>query len=132
MNKIQLLSLKNNRAFELASKSAVRYSCRYFTIFVSKIPEDSNKYTNKDIAQNSKPIFYGFKVSKKYGKAAERNLLKRRIKSAIYSNFSENYYGFSVIFIPKKLISELDYHEIEDQLIRGINWCRRRIDGEAI
>lgn len=151
MKKIKLLSLKNQKAFDFASRrqfnlpshlnsqvdsvtssrEVIKYSCRFFTIIVSGIFAEQNeiceKITKKNIHDSDSPIFYGFKISKKIGKSHERNLLKRRLKNIYLKFFQVNYRKLSIIFIPKIQIKDLNFDSLEQEMIRGINWCMRKI-----
>lgn len=151
MKKIKLLSLKNQKAFDFASKrelkfpfhlnsqidsapsnrEVIKYSCRFFTIIVYGIFAEKNeickKITKKNILDSDNPIFYGFKISKKIGKSHERNLLKRRLKNIYLKFFQVNYRKLSIIFIPKIQIKDLNFDSLEQELIRGINWSMRKL-----
>ncbi len=127
MTKVGLLALKNQKAFDFKSKEAVRYSCRFFTFLSAKISSEENIIARKNAALVENPIFYGFKISKKYGNSVKRNLLKRRLKNIYLKFFQQNYSKISIIFIPKHQIKELEYKDLENEVFRAFNWIMKRL-----
>ncbi|MDX1924838.1 MAG: ribonuclease P protein component [Rickettsiaceae bacterium] len=126
MNKIQLLSLKNQKAFDLAAKTAIKYSCVFFTVLLSNIHTDPENLSTKNLKPGRLPVFYGFKISKKIGKSHERNLIKRRLKNIYLKFFQNSYHKVSIMFIPKRVFKDLSFVKIEEEMIKAINWCIRR------
>ena len=53
-------------------------------------------------ASNAKQTKVGFSVSKKYGKAAKRNRIRRQMKAAVSTLIGRVVDGYNVIFIPRK------------------------------
>ena len=53
-------------------------------------------------ASNIKQTKFGFSVSKKYGKAVNRNRIRRQMKAAVSTVASRVKEGYNVIFIPRK------------------------------
>lgn len=121
MNKVKLYSLKNQSSFNEISKVAVKYVCRYFILCIADTPENYINLSRK-IENDKNIIFYGFKVSRKYGKSVDRNLLKRRMKNIYHSVFQENYKPLGIIFIPRSQIKSLNFDEIKDQTKKAIIW----------
>lgn len=85
-------------------------------------------YSKKKKYQNSAFIIYvykhsrnfyrfGFSVSKKYGKANKRNLIKRRLKYIIDTNKKRIKEGYDFIVIPKYEIIDYDFKRIKDEFL---------------
>ena len=95
--------LKKNRQFSYIFRKGERFSTRNFNLFII-----DSKYKNYKI---------GYSNSKKEGKANKRNLLKRRMKEIVRINrLPSNNYNY--ILQAKNSATELDYKEIENQLIK--------------
>ena len=58
---------------------------------------------------------FGFSISKKIGKANERNLLKRRLREICRLNYSK-LNGVDIIIIPKKHVTAYDYLKLKKTL----------------
>jgi ribonuclease P protein component len=127
LTNVRLLSLKNQKAFDSKSKEAVRYSCRFFTIFLSKFSNDEHIITSKKIDETLESVIYGFKISRKIGNSVARNLLKRRLKNIYLKFFQVNYHKVSIIFIPKQAIKDIEYNLLEEEMFRAINWALKRV-----
>ncbi len=127
--KIQLLSLKNQKAFDSTSKKAVKFASRLFVILITKIADlaEPEFLSNKKFQTEKSPIYLSFKVSKKYGKANQRNLLKRRIKHIMQLHMQENYSPISLIFIPRAALKTVEYTALKTELVSAINWCKRKL-----
>lgn len=95
--------LKKNRQFSYIFRKGERFSTRNFNLFII-----DSKYKNYKI---------GYSISKKEGKANKRNLLKRRMKEIVRINrLPSNNHNY--ILQAKNSATELDYKEIENQLIK--------------
>lgn len=98
--------LKKKVQFNYIFRKGEKISSKYFNLFVTK-----SKYNNYKI---------GYSISKKIGKANKRNLLKRRLKEIVRLNkLPEN--GKNYILQAKIGASELNYQEIEKQIVRLFN-----------
>ena len=98
--------LKKQVQFNYIFRKGERKSSKFFTLFVVK-----SKFSNYKI---------GYSISKKVGKANKRNLLKRRLKEIVRLNhLPQN--GFNYILMARVGSAELDYKEIEKQVIRLFN-----------
>ena len=53
-------------------------------------------------SSNSKQSKVGFSVSKKYGKAVQRNRIRRQLKAAVSAVMPNAREGFSAVLIPRK------------------------------
>ncbi len=93
--------LKLNRQFNYIYRKGERVHTKFFNLFVIK-----SKYPCYKI---------GFSVSKKEGKAHQRNLLKRRLREVVRINELPKQ-SFNYILQAKIGACELSYQEIEKQL----------------
>ena len=55
----------------------------------------------------------GFSVSKKNGKAHERNLIKRRLRAAAKEYLTEISRGYDLVFLARAPIKKANYQEIK-------------------
>ena len=53
-------------------------------------------------ASNGKTSKVGFSVSKKYGKAVQRNRIRRQLKAAVSDVMPNAKNGFNAVFIPRR------------------------------
>lgn len=96
-----------------------RLSLRKDTEF-TRVYKKNNAFFNRDftiLVKNNglnHPRF-GFSISKKVGKANERNLLKRRLREIVRLNYA-NLNGVDIIIIPKKHVASLDYNSLKKTL----------------
>lgn len=78
----------------------------------------SNKYFIVNKEQNNENIpKFGITFTKNIGNAVTRNKLKRRIKSIIDTNKKSYINNETYIIIAKKTALELNYKELENELI---------------
>lgn len=63
---------------------------------------------------------FGFSISKKIGKATERNKLKRRLREIVRLNY-KNLNGVDIVIIPKKHVTEFDYTRLKKTLGHVLN-----------
>lgn len=93
--------LKLNKQFNYIYKKGEKFRTRNFNLFILQ-----SKYQNYKI---------GYSISKKEGKANQRNLLKRRLREICRLNkLPQNYHNY--ILQAKQGACELNYNEIEKQL----------------
>ncbi len=59
---------------------------------------------------------FGFVVSKRLGKAVQRNKIKRRMKEAARLRLPQTRPGFDLVFIGRQPIRQADYAKIERTL----------------
>ncbi|MDI3548524.1 MAG: ribonuclease protein component [Halanaerobiales bacterium] len=95
-------SLKKNRDFKRVYSRG--RSCANHNLVLYYFPNNLDK--NR----------VGFSISKKIGKAVVRNKLRRRLREIIRlkNNLKE---GYDLIFIARKPVVKLDYHDLEKNVI---------------
>lgn len=99
-------TLRKNEDFKRVYKKSKHFYNRDFTILV------------KNNGVNSPRI--GFSISKKVGKAYQRNKLKRRLRSIVYNNY-RNINNVDIIVIPKKHTTDFTYDKLKSSLGHVLN-----------
>lgn len=123
-----LISLKNQRKFDLVNRKGKKVSAKYFTLVIARNfdliknldPATNNRLTsnvaNKPISNNFSPTFLGMKVSKKLSKkACIRNKIKRRIRHLIRLMLKDpdlDLVKTAIIFIPYKNFEAVNFAEL--------------------
>ena len=98
--------LKKINQFNYIYRKGVRKSTKHFSLFTV-----TSKYSNYKI---------GYSISKKVGKANQRNLLKRRMKEIVrINNLASG--GHNYVLQARIGGAELSYQEIEKQLKKLFN-----------
>ena len=120
---LKVVSLKNQKEFELASKNQVSFTSRNIKIVSST--------SLSPTPSNDNSIFLGFKITKKIGNAVTRNKIRRRIK-AIIANIAKSDKQYltnrqSFIIIPKKSIAQSNFQSIEEEMKLGIKFISRNM-----
>lgn len=98
MNKRFLI--KKNKEYRQIYNEGISLANRYAVVFVLKNKLGHNRF--------------GFTVSKKIGKAVERNRVRRRLKEICRKHESLFTDGYDYVFIARKGIEELNYKSIVD------------------
>lgn len=91
--------LKKNRDFQKVYSKKKTDGNKTFTLFYKK-----NNLKNKRV---------GFVITKKVGKAVQRNKIKRRLREIYRTNFEKLNDGYDYIFVVKNQAVELDYKNLE-------------------
>lgn len=77
----------------------------------------SNKFFSIYYLSNKKEHFrFAMSIGRKYGRAYERNLAKRRIR-AIVQEQNENILSYDFVIVIKKESKELSFNEIKENII---------------
>lgn len=107
-----ILSLKNQKEFDIVNKVGKKQHSPYFIAIIAKnfsaIP-----------TTDSNTIFFGMKVGKKLGKAVTRNKIKRRIRHLIRlisKNQQLENNAIGIIIIPKKGFEKIEFKNLMDSL----------------
>jgi ribonuclease P protein component len=119
-----------SKKFETTSKSIyfsksgddAYHHCDYFFI---KSRAVKNQHL-KDCGKNLNKFLIGLVFGRKIGNAVLRNKIRRRIK-AIFLKQNLTFANFAYILIAKKKISELDFANLESQIIDSILKINYRI-----
>ena len=98
----QLNRLKKNKEFQRVYQCKKSFIGRYLVLYLKK--NDLN-YSR-----------FGFVVSKKVGKAVERNKIKRRLKEICRLNFDRFKTGYDLIFIARIKIKGIGYQLVEQEI----------------
>ncbi len=100
-----------NSDYRRIYKSGKRIQSSFFTVI----------YRQNHSKSDSKSPKLGLSVSKKLGKAHERNLMKRRLREIFRIHQFELKENGEFVFIPKKEMSKFDYFSIEREFLRLFN-----------
>ena len=84
----------------------------------TKIYQDSRSFAARNIVlfvrkREDSELKIGFSVSKKNGKAQERNLIKRRLRAAAKEYLTEISRGYDLVFLARAPIKKANYQEIK-------------------
>lgn len=93
----------------------------------TKIYQDSRSFAAKNIVlfvrqREDSALKIGFSVSKKNGKAHERNLIKRRLRALAWEELSKMHPGYDLVFLARTAIKEASYQEIK----RDMNYLLKK------
>lgn len=88
-----------------------------FTEIIHKCPYKKNNYFIIYYRKNKEHNRFGISVPTKTGKANIRNKIKRRVKNILDQNKNSVHYSYDYVIIIRKRLLELNYQEIEKELI---------------
>ena len=93
----------------------------------TKIYQDSRSFAAKNIVlfvrqREDSALKIGFSVSKKNGKAHERNLIKRRLRALAKEELAKMHPGYDLVFLARQAIKKASYQEIK----RDMNYLLKK------
>ena len=88
-----------------------------FTEIIHKCPYKKNNYFIIYYRKNKEHNRFGISVPTKPGKANIRNKIKRRVKNILDQNKNSVHSSYDYVIIIRKRLLELNYQEIEKELI---------------
>ena len=88
-----------------------------FTEIIHKCPYKKNNYFIIYYRKNKEHNRFGISVPTKTGKANIRNKIKRRVKNILDQNKNSVHSSYDYVIIIRKRLLELNYQEIEKELI---------------
>lgn len=88
-----------------------------FTEIIHKCPYKKNNYFIIYYRKNKEHNRFGISVPTKTGKANIRNKIKRRVKNILDHNKNSVHSSYDYVIIIRKRLLELNYQEIEKELI---------------
>lgn len=101
-------------------KKQIIQKSKEFTEIINKCPYKKNNYFVIYYRKNKEHNRYGISVPTKTGKANVRNKIKRRIKNIVDKNEIRVHYPYDYVIIVRRRILELNYQQIEENLINLI------------
>lgn len=107
------IKLRKNREFQVIYRRGKNFWNKDFTIFI--------RVTNK------KRVKFGISITKKFGKANKRNLIKRRVKEIIRLNIESLGLGYEMVILPKKSTLDLSYTELEKSLLKLMGFALKKV-----
>jgi ribonuclease P protein component len=110
--------LRKDKEFKRVYRWGKKYLNNYFVLY--------------QISNGLKTNRFGFTVSKKVGKAVERNYLKRRLREICHRQNSQLVTGFDLVIIPRKPAKRADFPKLNEklrQLFERANLIHKEVDG---
>ena len=104
--------LRKRREFLAVQRSRYRYTTQHFIVYARHRGERDTRI--------------GITVSKKVGKAHQRNRVKRLVREAFRLNRCRLPKGLDVVLVAKKGTSSACYTDVESQLMRAVTELKSR------
>lgn len=107
------IRLRKNREFQVVYRRGKNFWNKEFTIFIRPTKR--------------KNVKFGISMTKKFGKANKRNLIKRRIKEIIRLNIDNLQLGYEMVILPKQNTIKISYTELEKSLLKLVNFAFKKV-----
>lgn len=107
------IRLRKNKEFQFVYRRGKSFWNKDFTIIIRPVNKKSKKF--------------GISMTKKFGKANKRNLIKRRLKEIIRLNINNLRLGYEMVILPKKNTLEISYTELEKSLLKLVNFAFKKV-----
>lgn len=107
------LRLKKNDDFNKVYKKGIAAYNRDFTIIAGLSPLTGKRF--------------GFSLSKKFGKAHERNRMKRRLKEIVRLNQQVFNDGYDYVIIPRQGSKILEFDDLKKSLFHCNSYLKKNI-----
>ena len=106
-------SLKGRKSYNEVFTDGKRYRGRTVVVFLlkSKTEEQSNNSSIKDIR-------IGISLSRKLGKAHDRNRIKRRIRAICYELLDDMNTGIKIVIKPGPGSRDMSFEEFKSDLVK--------------
>lgn len=72
----------------------------------------------------------GFSITKKYGKAVQRNRIKRRLREIIRARINQVKQGYDIVFAVRKEAKEVRYRDLDDAVHTLLKRAKLYREGE--
>lgn len=119
-----ILSLKNQKEFDLVNKLGKKFHSPYYISIIAKNFTKLHqtqlcKKSSEILDNSSNTILFGMKVGRKLGNAVIRNKIKRRIRHLVrllsqVPQFKQN--SWAMIIIPKKGFEKIEFGTLLSEL----------------
>lgn len=107
------IKLRKNREFQIVYRRGKNFWNHDFTIFIRPA--------------NKSRVRFGISITKKFGKANKRNLIKRRLKEILRLNIESLGLGYEMVILPKKSTLDISYLELEKSLLKLIGISLKKV-----
>ena len=107
------IRLRKNREFQIVYRKGKNFWNKEFTICIRPL--------------NKKKVKFGISITKKFGKANKRNLIKRRLKEIVRLNINDLRLGYEMVILPKKNTLEMDYLQMQTSLLKLIDFALKKV-----
>ncbi|PAF49270.1 ribonuclease P protein component [Helicobacter sp. 12S02232-10] len=108
-------SLKNKKEFSIVYKKGNRRYARNFTLYLLALNDKDLSFFRPKLPYCD--FLLGLSVSKKVGKAVERNFIKRRIRFMCRNHF-EKLKNYALVFVAKEGLVTTSYAELEQDFLK--------------